>query len=67
MHGISTSIAIAKHGIKLDGESGFSKRLAKAKRLIITWMYAQQSMIQLIFKLRGQLTIAVISQQRSVT
>ena len=64
MHGISTSIATVKRGIKLVGESGFNKQLAMAKRIITTLIYAQQLMIQLIFKPRGQLTTAVISQQK---
>ena len=64
MHGISTSIATVKRGIKLVGESGFNKQLVMGKRIITTLIYAQQLMIQLILKPRGQLTTAVISQQK---
>ena len=67
MHGTSTSIATVKHGIKLDGESAFNKQLVKAKRIIITLIYAQQLMIPLILQSKDHLTTAVISRPKSAT
>ena len=67
MHGISPSIVTAKHGIKLGGESDFNKQLVMGKRIIFTWMYAQKLMIRLIYKLKGQLTTAIISLQKLET
>ncbi len=64
MPGISLRTATVSLGFRSDGGSGFSKPFARARKLIITSMYAQLSITLQAFRLRGLLTTEIISQSR---